>query len=48
MKNRKIHNFIVQGSLLAAAGIVCRLIGMLYRLPLIDIIGTKGNGWRIA
>lgn len=45
MKNRKIHNFIVQGSLLAAAGIVCRLIGMLYRLPLIDIIGTKGNGY---
>lgn len=45
MKNKKVHNFIVQGSLLAAAGLLCRLIGMLYRLPLIDIIGTKGNGY---
>ena len=45
MKNKKIHNFIVQGSLLAAAGLICRLIGMIYRLPLIDIIGTKGNGY---
>lgn len=45
MKKVKIHNFIVQGSLLAIAGLLCRLIGMVYRLPLIDIIGTKGNGY---
>lgn len=41
----KMHNFIVQGSILAMAGIVCRLIGMFYRVPLIEIIGTKGNGY---
>lgn len=41
----KMHNFIVQGSILAMAGIICRLIGMFYRIPLIDIIGTKGNGY---
>ena len=41
----KMHNFIVQGSILAMAGIICRLIGMLYRIPLVDIIGTKGNGY---
>lgn len=44
-RNEKKHNFIVQGSILAIAGILCRIIGMLYRLPLVDIIGTKGNGY---
>ena len=39
------HNFIVQGSILAIAGILCRIIGMLYRIPLVDIIGTIGNGY---
>ena len=38
-------NFIVQGSILAIAGILCRIIGMLYRIPLVDIIGTIGNGY---
>ena len=45
MNSKKTHNFIIQGSILAIAGIVCRIIGMLYRIPLIDIIGTKGNGY---
>ena len=44
-RNENKHNFIVQGSILAIAGILCRIIGMLYRLPLVDIIGTKGNGY---
>ena len=44
-KKNGAHNFIVQGSILAIAGIVCRIIGMFYRIPLIDIIGTKGNGY---
>ncbi len=38
-------NFIVQGSLLAVAGILVRVIGMLYRVPLTAIIGTEGNGY---
>lgn len=37
-------NFIRQGSILAIAGIMVRLIGMLYRIPLANIIGDKGNG----
>ena len=41
----KKRNFITQGSILALTGIVCRLIGMLYRIPLIQIIGTEGNGY---
>ena len=45
MKTNAKHNFIAQGSILAITGIVCRLIGMLYRIPLIDVIGTRGNGY---
>ena len=42
---KKAANFVIQGSILAIAGIVVRLIGMLYRIPLINIIGKKGNGY---
>lgn len=38
-------NFLVQGSILAAAGIVVRLIGMVYRIPLARKIGDVGNGY---
>ena len=38
-------NFLVQGSILAIAGIIVRLIGMLYRIPLANFIGDKGNGY---
>lgn len=45
MNNRgKKPNFIVQGSVLAIASIVVRIIGMIYRIPLTGIIGDKGNG----
>lgn len=38
-------NFIIQGSILAAAGIIVRLIGMLYRIPLAEKIGDEGIGY---
>lgn len=38
-------DFVVQGSILAAAGIIVRLIGLVYRIPLIRIIGDEGNGY---
>ena len=41
-------NFIVQGSILAAAGIIVRLIGMFYRIPLVNKIGDEGNGYYTA
>lgn len=44
-KRGKAANFVVQGSILAAAGILVRIIGMLYRMPLNDIIGKQGNGY---
>ncbi len=37
-------NFIFHGSILAFAGILVRIIGMLYRIPMVNIIGSEGNG----
>lgn len=43
---KKNHtNFLVQGSILAIASIVSRIIGLLYRGPLTDIIGDLGNDY---
>ena len=36
-KNEK--NFLVQGSILAIAGVITKLIGAFYRIPLLNIIG---------
>ena len=44
----RTSNFLVQGSILAAAGIIVRLIGMLYRIPLANYIGDEGNGYYSA
>ena len=38
-------NFIFQAGILAAAGIIVRIIGILYRSPLVAIIGDEGNGY---
>lgn len=43
-EKQKQSNFIVQGSVLAIASIVVRIIGMIYRIPLTGIIGDVGNG----
>ena len=42
---KKEANFVVQGSILAVAGIIVRLIGMLYRIPMTNIIGDEGMGY---
>lgn len=42
-KNNK--NFLMQGSILAIAGLFVRFIGLIYRIPMISIIGTEGNGY---
>ena len=36
--------FLKQGSILAAASILVRIIGMIYRIPMANIIGDEGNG----
>lgn len=38
-------NFLIQGSILAAAGILVRLIGLLYKVPMTRILGTEGIGY---
>ncbi|MCD8301364.1 MAG: oligosaccharide flippase family protein, partial [Clostridiales bacterium] len=44
--NRKSEtSFLVQGSVLAIASIVSRIIGLLYRIPMTNIIGEYGNDY---
>ena len=38
-------NFLVQGSILAMASIISRIIGLIYRIPMTDIIGDLGNSY---
>ncbi len=45
-QNRKNStSFLVQGSILAVASIVSRIIGLIYRIPLTHIIGDTGNNY---
>ncbi len=43
--SKKGSNFIVQGGILATAGLITRIIGMIYRIPVTNIIGDEGNGY---
>ena len=43
--NTKEGNVIAQASILMVAGIVVRIIGILYRSPVTSIIGDEGNGY---
>lgn len=42
---KKNDGFIMQAGILAMAGIICRIIGILYRSPLAAVIGDEGNGY---
>ncbi len=44
-RNNKQNNFIFQAGTLAIAGIITRVIGLLYRSPLQAIIGDLGMGY---
>lgn len=43
--NDRKQSMIVQAGILAAAGIVVRIIGLLYNTPLVHIIGDEGFGY---
>lgn len=45
MKDTKQNNYLVQGSILAFSSIISRFIGMLYRIPLTNIVGDVGMGY---
>lgn len=44
-QKKKNNSFLIQGVILAAAGIVTRLIGIAYRIPLNNILGDEGQGF---
>lgn len=44
-QNNKKDAFVKQAGILAMAGIIVRIIGILYRSPLTGIIGDEGNGY---
>lgn len=43
-KNLLGGSFVKMAAILAAAGLLVRVIGFLYRLPLTNMIGNRGNG----
>lgn len=45
VKKNSDKSFIVQGSLLAIAGVITKIIGAVYRVPLVNILGDKGMGY---
>ena len=44
-RRKQESNFVIQGSILAAASIIVRLIGIAYRIPMVNIIGDEGMGY---
>jgi len=38
-------NVLVQGTILAAASIIAKVIGLIYRIPLTNILGDEGNSY---
>lgn len=47
-KESKLNNFIVQGGILALAGVLVRILGLAKRIPLTYIIGDVGNSYYSA
>ena len=45
MTEKKSNGVFVQAGILAAASMIVRIIGLLYRAPLTAIIGDEGNGY---
>ena len=46
---KKVRNgIVIQGGILAAAGLIARAIGIVRRIPLTNIIGDVGNGYYAA
>ncbi len=37
------NSIMIQGSILAAAGVISRIIGMVYRIPMSNMLGAEGN-----
>ena len=44
MSEKTRNSIILQGSILALAGIISKIIGFIYRIPMANIMGNDGNG----
>lgn len=44
MSDKIKKSIVLQGSILAFAGIITKIIGFLYRIPMANIMGNEGNG----
>lgn len=44
-RRKNSTSFLAQGSILAVASIISRIIGLIYRMPLTAIIGDAGNDY---
>lgn len=44
-KKKNTNNFLVQGSILAIASIIVRIIGLIYKIPMTNILGNEGIGY---
>lgn len=44
-QKRLEKNFLIQGSILAIAGIITKIIGIVYRVPMQNIVGDEGMGY---
>ena len=44
-KRKGNRDFLMQGAVLAAAGMLTRLIGLAYRIPMNNILGDEGQGF---
>ena len=44
-RRKRDKSFLVQGSILAFAGVITKIIGAVYRIPLTNTVGTEGMGY---
>ena len=44
-QKKKSNSFLLQGAILAGAGMITRLIGIAYRIPVNNILGDEGQGF---
>lgn len=44
-QKKNSNSFLVQGAILGAAGIITKIIGLAYRIPLVNILGDEGQGF---
>ena len=45
MAKKKDSGFLMQGAILAATALITKIIGLAYRIPVTNIMGSEGNGY---